>query len=374
MVHAARAWLLATWGSLARLGTDVPNSDDARSIAASNRFYILAAIANLPWLVVLAVVGGATPAPVATQAAMVLTWIAGLWLNKIGMHVLGGILALVAPLMAYTYLTDVYSRAAAFQLHLLALPALSFAVFAARLWTLRLAIGLLGTAVLLAIYLVPAFEEATAAVSTGTIHALAVGNVLSVLVVLYAIAAFNSFFFQRERSKNELLLTEAQVAAQTDSLTGALNRRGIAPVLAASARQGPYALALIDLDRFKGINDALGHGAGDVVLANVARSMARTIGAEGTLARWGGEEFLVVMPKVSLTQAVAIMERVRLEIEDEFDAEGVAAPVTVSAGVAHGPRLAAKEEVLRLADKKLYEAKESGRNIVLGEALSHRKP
>lgn len=374
MVHAAREWLTVTWGALARLGTEGSDSDEARSIAASNRFYVLAVIANVPWLIVLAAIGGPTPAPVATHLAMVLAWVAGIWLNKLNLHVLGAVLALVAPLMQYAYLTDVYSRAAAFQLHLLAVPALSFALFSARLWVLRLGVGLLGGAVLLAIYLVPAFGEPIASVSASTIHSLAAGNVLSVLAALYAIAAFNSFFFQRERSKNSVLLTEAQVAAQTDSLTESLNRRGIAPVLAAAARQGQYALALIDLDRFKRINDVLGHGAGDVVLANVARSMARTIGTDGSLARWGGEEFLVVMPAVSLGQAVAIIERVRAEIEDEYDVEGGAAPVTISAGVAHGPRLAAKEDLLRLADTKLYEAKESGRNLVLGAALAaHRR-
>ena len=156
------------------------------------------------------------------------------------------------------------------------------------------------------------------------------------------------------------------MAAQTDSLTDSLNRRGIAPVIAAAARQGPYALALVDLDRFKRINDALGHGAGDVVLANVARSIARAVGERGTVARWGGEEFLIVLPQVSLTEAIAITERMRAEIEDEYAMDGVAERVTISAGVSHGRQFAAKEEMLRLSDAKLYEAKESGRNLVLG--------
>lgn len=369
MVVRARAWLHATWDVVARLGTDVPHHDVARAVAASNRFYVLAVLANLPWIVVLGVVGGATPAPVATHTAMVLTWAAGLWLNKLHMHMLGGVLALLAPLLEYAYLTDVYSRSAAFQLHLLAIPALSFALFPARNWALRLGVGLVGAAVMVSIYLVPNFEVPNANVSEAMIHGLAVGNVMSTLALLYSIAAFNSYFYQRERNRNELLLDEAQVAAQTDSLTEALNRRGIAPVLASAARQGAYALALVDLDRFKRINDALGHGAGDVVLANVARSISRAIGDQGSLARWGGEEFLVVLPKVSLTQALSIIERVRAEIEDEYAVDGVAEPVTISAGVAHGPRLAAKEEMLRLADAKLYEAKAAGRNLVLGAGI-----
>jgi diguanylate cyclase (GGDEF)-like protein len=369
MVMRARAWLHATWFVVARLGTDTARAEDARAIASANRFYVLAITANLPWLVVLAIVGGPTPAPVATHTIMLVTWGAGLWLNKLRMPLLASVLAMLAPLMQYTYLTDVYSRGSAFQLHLLAMPALSFALFPARRWGLRLGVVLLGAAVLFAVYLFPTFDNPNFAVSSGTIHVLAVLNVVSTLGLLYTIAAFNSFFYQRERSRNETLLTEARAAAQTDSLTESLNRRGIAPVIAAAARQGQYALALVDLDRFKRINDALGHGAGDVVLANVARSISRAVGDTGTVARWGGEEFLIVLPQVSLNQALAVLERMRAEIEDEYAMDGVAQPVTISAGVAHGRQLAPKEELLRLADTKLYEAKAAGRNVVFGAGL-----
>ena len=314
----------------------------------------------------LAILGGATPAPVATHVMLVLTWGAGLWLNRLGMPLLASLLGLLAPIMEYAYLTGVYSRGAAFQLQLLAIPALSFALLPARRWAVRLAIGLLGVAVLIAIYVMPTFETPSADISVATVHMLAVLNVVSTLALLYTIAAFNNYYFQRERNRNAELLDEAQVAAQTDSLTDSLNRRGIAPVIAAAARQGPYALALVDLDRFKRINDALGHGAGDVVLANVARSIARAVGDRGTVARWGGEEFLIVIPQVSLTEAIAIVERMRAEIEDEYAMDGLAERVTISAGVSHGRQFAAKEEMLRLADAKLYEAKESGRNLVLG--------
>jgi len=369
LLERARLWLTATWDTLARLGVDSVPSEDARAVAAANRFYVLAVLANLPWLVVLGVIGGPTPAPVATHAVMVLTWAAGLWLNRLGMQLLGSVLALLAPLLQYAYLADVYSRSAAFQLHLLAIPALSFALIPTRQWALRVGVGLVGVVVLGSIYIAPVFQHPSSGINQATVQGLAVGNVVSTLVLLYAIAAFNSYYFQRERQRNDVLLGEAQVAAQTDSLTESLNRRGIAPVIAAAARQGPYALALVDLDRFKRINDALGHGAGDVVLANVARSIARSIGEKGSVARWGGEEFLVVLPQCSLSQALAILETARAEIEDEYNVDGVAAPVTISAGIGHGPRLAAKEELLRLADAKLYEAKDSGRNLVLGATV-----
>ncbi|WP_428099143.1 diguanylate cyclase domain-containing protein [Demequina sp.] len=369
MVTRAHVWLRTTWAQLARLGTDTPRADDARAVASANRVYALAIVANLPWLVVLPIIGGPTPAPVVTHFVMMLTWAAGLWLNRLRMPLLASVLALLAPLMQYAYLTDVYSRGAAFQLHLLAVPALSFAMFPARRWGIRLGIGLIGAATLFAIYVVPTFDEPYAEIPTRTIHALAIANVVSVLGLLYTIAAFNSFFYQRERKRNEVLLTEARAAAQTDSLTESLNRRGITPVIAAAARQGQYSLALVDLDRFKRINDALGHGAGDVVLANVARTIARSVGDAGTVARWGGEEFLVVIPQTSLKQAIAILDRMRAEVEDEYAMEGIQQPVTISAGVAHGRQLAPKDELLRLADANLYEAKASGRNVVVGSDL-----
>ena len=133
-----RERIFAAWNALTRLGTDVAQPDDSRAIAAANRFFLLAACANLPWLVVLAILGGATPAPVATHLILVLTWIAGLWLNRLGMPLLASLLGLLAPLLAYTYLTEVYSRGSAFQLQLLAIPALSFALLPARRWALRL--------------------------------------------------------------------------------------------------------------------------------------------------------------------------------------------------------------------------------------------
>jgi diguanylate cyclase (GGDEF)-like protein len=358
--------MLSTWTTLSRLGTDVALPEDSRAISASNHFFILAILANIPWLVLLGILGGPTPAPFTTHLALVMTWAAGLWLNRLGMALLASLLGLLAPIMEFTYLASIYTRAGAFQLQLLAIPALAFALLPARRWALRFGVILVGAVVLGAIYVVPSFGVLSADVSRGTVHVLAALNVISTLALLYTIAAFNSYYFQRERARNTLLLTEAQTAARTDSLTEALNRRGIAPVMAAAARKGPYALALVDLDRFKRINDALGHGAGDVVLSNVARSIARAVGDRGTVARWGGEEFLVVIPQVSLAEAVEMMDRTRAEIEDEYTMDGLAERVTISAGVAHGRQFAAKEEMLRLADAMLYEAKASGRNLVVG--------
>jgi diguanylate cyclase (GGDEF)-like protein len=207
-------------------------------------------------------------------------------------------------------------------------------------------------------------------VPDGLVSTLFAINAALIVMLFYLLARFNHRYYVRERDRNAQLLESAQVAAQTDALTDVYNRRGVAPVLSSVARRGDYSLALVDLDRFKRINDRLGHGAGDVVLANAARTLVRAVGDAGTVARWGGEEFLVVLPGLGLVEADELMERVRQEIEDEYGATDSLARVTISVGLAHAPRYAGKEEVLRLADANLYEAKSAGRNVVISARLT----
>src|SRR5690606_9630569 len=113
-----RAYVSTVWSTLSRVGRDPNPTEEARAVAAGSRFSILSVAASLPWVIGLAVIGGPEPAPAATHAVMVLAWAAGLWFNRLGMSLLAATLALIAPLMQYAYLTDVYSRGAAFHLNL----------------------------------------------------------------------------------------------------------------------------------------------------------------------------------------------------------------------------------------------------------------
>lgn len=126
--------------------------------------------------------------------------------------------------------------------------------------------------------------------------------------------------------------------------------------------------SLGDLDRFKRVNDALGHGAGDVVLAQAAATLEASVGPKGSVARWGGEEFLVLMPGLNLAEAEALMDRARGDLEGRFRDSVVA--VTISVGVVCAPRFAAYDAALRLTDSMLYEAKASGRNVVVAGELT----
>lgn len=172
--------------------------------------------------------------------------------------------------------------------------------------------------------------------------------------------------------------SDARIArrlANLDPLTGLANRRRISAEIAAAAKTGAgYSVLMIDIDRFKAVNDTFGHAAGDGVLASVATALATMIGAGGQVARYGGEEFLVLLPHADETLAVSLAERVRhglasLQVQARGLNDVVDLRVSVSIGVAvsetrYGARQSA-DLVLRQADAALLAAKAAGRNLVM---------
>lgn len=191
------------------------------------------------------------------------------------------------------------------------------------------------------------------------------------------VVLIGAFLVYRIRNlKNELSLrqasealtlrqaVEAERAARHDHLTSVLNRRGAAEEFALLPPGGAVALILIDIDRFKMLNDRFGHGRGDDVLASIATLIRRNVRAGDTVARWGGEEFLILCPATDETAAVTLAEKIRLRIEHaRFGACG---SVTASFGV-HAAETTDAEltELVSMADLALYSAKRQGRNRVL---------
>jgi diguanylate cyclase (GGDEF)-like protein len=172
--------------------------------------------------------------------------------------------------------------------------------------------------------------------------------------------------------KNEKSLRQAHEAAlkasQTDQLTGLPNRRHILGLLdqALAANEGTgsgLCIAVIDIDHFKAINDAHGHEAGDVVLEHFARSCRERVRAQDRLGRTGGEEFLLLLPEVSLDYAVRIINRIRNGFPPAvLEYKGLQLPCTFSAGVTEALPDDGRSSILRRADQALYAAKEEGRN------------
>ena len=173
--------------------------------------------------------------------------------------------------------------------------------------------------------------------------------------------------------KNELAdaLALNRELATRDALTGLLNRRAMVELLAREhpridRGQGPLAIALLDIDWFKRINDGLGHGAGDEVLRRFAAVLKARLRAADALARWGGEEFLLLMPGTRLDDARTVLDRLRREVctGDAFEAVAPGLKVSFSAGVAEVAEGESQDAAIDRADRALYRAKLGGRNRV----------
>jgi diguanylate cyclase (GGDEF)-like protein len=156
-------------------------------------------------------------------------------------------------------------------------------------------------------------------------------------------------------------------AALTDSLTGLANRRGAEAScrreLARATRQGtPVSFLVVDIDHFKRVNDAHGHAVGDAVIRAVGALLVRALRGSDVAARWGGEEFLAVLPDATTPSARMIAERFRASLEAETILPGLR--VTASVGTAQWDPGERAETAIGRADAALYEAKAAGRNCV----------
>ncbi len=168
----------------------------------------------------------------------------------------------------------------------------------------------------------------------------------------------------------EAALLKERKKSSTDSLTKLPNRRGLDESLskmeAAFKRyRDNYSVVLFDLDHFKSVNDTYGHDAGDMILASFAKQLRRYSRELDIVGRWGGEEFMVILPKTDRDGAYRFAQKLREVVEkSKFLYRGRRIPVTVSGGVADRASYPDVESMLKAADEKLYLAKEGGRNRV----------
>ncbi len=180
------------------------------------------------------------------------------------------------------------------------------------------------------------------------------------------IGSFNINLFldvTRERAYER----ELRTLAGTDPLTGAMNRRRFFDEAAPLFEAGiPVAVLMLDIDHFKGINDAYGHASGDLVLREFTRRCAAALRNGDRLARFGGEEFAILLPNVTLEPAASMAERLRAAIVGRpFGVLDTKLSVTTSIGVTRRMPGETMDAVISRADGALYEAKRSGRNRVV---------
>lgn len=166
-------------------------------------------------------------------------------------------------------------------------------------------------------------------------------------------------------------LDAASTQARHDALTGALNRKGLDEAvereLARSRRTGgPLSVAMLDIDNFKSVNDRHGHPVGDSALAHLARVVRDALRPQDTLSRFGGEEFVVLMPDTSIAGALQAMERLQRALTRQFFMAGSDnILITFSAGVAQIGSDEAPMAAISRADQGMYRAKRSGKNKVV---------
>ena len=177
---------------------------------------------------------------------------------------------------------------------------------------------------------------------------------------------------RRTTNRDITALKEAEEKLQrlstTDPLTGAYNRRMFMDMLSRemtrSGRYGePFSLLMFDIDHFKRVNDTYGHDVGDRVLVEVVDLSMELIRQSDILARWGGEEFMVLLPQTNPDMALALGERLRQRIS-EYRFTG-AGRLTVSVGVAHQQQFDTIDSLLKRVDTAMYRAKDTGRNRVV---------
>ncbi len=186
---------------------------------------------------------------------------------------------------------------------------------------------------------------------------------------------------ERTRELNRALIEVGDLAAQlneslqqveqlavTDSLTETYNRRKFDETIIqehhrANQEKTPFSLIMLDIDHFKKVNDQFGHSVGDLVLKQLSQLIRGLIRQGDLLIRWGGEEFLILLPTTQIEEAGPFAERIRLEVEQEQFVD--AGSITISLGVAQLRKGDSTDTLLKRVDNALYQAKREGRNRVV---------
>ncbi len=176
---------------------------------------------------------------------------------------------------------------------------------------------------------------------------------------------------ERRVSELQAALDKASQLVRHDQLTGALNRRGLDEiydneVARARRRQSPLCVALLDIDNFKKLNDSLGHDAGDAALIHLVSVIRDTLRPQDTLARFGGEEFIILLPDTAVDDASKALTRVQRELTRRFFlANNEKVLITFSAGVTEVRTDDTQASAVKRADEAMYSAKKTGKNRVV---------
>jgi diguanylate cyclase (GGDEF)-like protein len=175
----------------------------------------------------------------------------------------------------------------------------------------------------------------------------------------------------RDISEKNQLLKELIISSRKDSLTGLNNRRYFtdklnAEITRAARFSRSFSLLMLDIDHFKSINDKFGHSCGDAALVNFSNALMNNVREVDTLCRWGGEEFIILLPEISKENSVLVAEKIRANIESletQYEDNLVKFTVSIGLGYFSGDSIEINS-IIKTVDQRLYNAKTSGRNRV----------
>jgi diguanylate cyclase (GGDEF)-like protein len=197
---------------------------------------------------------------------------------------------------------------------------------------------------------------------------------LSSMTVMAVMGAMLEHSRSKAQRSLMILANRLQRAAQTDELTGLPNRRALQDLLHDQAMgvlqmDGDLTILLCDIDHFKSINDQHGHAVGDEALRHLAREMGAAIRKTDVLCRWGGEEFVFVLPNTDMICGRIMADRIRTKVENSplISSSGEVIYMTISCGVANWHENKNPDQLFSLADHRLYQAKSTGRNRIVAD-------
>ncbi len=224
--------------------------------------------------------------------------------------------------------------------------------------------------VMLGLYLLSWFKASLWVLDEQTLHWFSVINIAITLVVL----VITGYFFENTAADAEkaLIQTNKKLAnlATTDPVTNLVNRRIILSRIEQEKNRmergsKAFSLIMVDVDHFKQVNDEYGHGCGDYVLVKIAELISLSLRKQDEVARWGGDEFLIMLPETELEGGEIVAEKIRAKISNTiFIYREIKIPVTITLGVSVCEPGSGVGNCLRKADQALYNGKISGKNRV----------
>ncbi|MDW8803160.1 GGDEF domain-containing protein [Clostridium sp. A1-XYC3] len=190
-------------------------------------------------------------------------------------------------------------------------------------------------------------------------------------IIVGYVLVFVGIFSASQIASMQCNMERLELISKTDSLTGLYNRRYIVEKLENEfinykKTKKKFSLIVADIDYFKKINDSFGHDCGDQVLKAVAQNLQDAVGERGFVSRWGGEEFLILLPETEIEDARILVDKIRKTIEEEIiEYNGIQISITLTFGVTVNEDYEMIDDTIKKADDALYEGKGQGRNCVV---------